>query len=79
MLYTHMASYDCIGNANYGCNVLRAFGVPTVVEYNICYDRWAGRHFMCAIYDTTGTWMTFTPEFDLPSNPNWETGAGKIL
>ena len=75
-LYAH-GLHDCIGNANYGCNVLRAFGVPTVVEYNICYDRWAGRHFMCAIYDTTGTWMTFTPEFDLPSNPNWETGAGK--
>ena len=68
--------HDCVGFANYACNILRACGIPSVIEYNVCYDRFGGRHFICAIYDSTKTWLTFSPESDLPEVPNWDKNNG---
>ena len=64
--------HDCVDIASYGCNILRACGIPTVVEYNVCYREWAGRHYHCSVYnDSTRKWECFTPESSLPGDGTW--------
>ncbi|MDD7303062.1 MAG: hypothetical protein PUG76_00755 [Prevotellaceae bacterium] len=57
--------HDCVDIASYGCNILRACGLPTAVEYNICYRSYEGRHYMVAVADS-GRWKVFNPESSLP-------------
>lgn len=65
--------HDCVDIASYGGNILRACGVPVVVEYNICYRYWAGRHFQCSIYDQhSQKWTPFSPESSLPEDGKWD-------
>lgn len=64
--------HDCIDIANYGCNILRACGLPVVVEYNICYRSLPGCHYHCSVYnDSIGTWQTFNAESSLPGDGDW--------
>ena len=64
--------HDCVDVASYGCNILRACGVPVVVEHNICYRSLSGRHYHCSVYnDSTDTWQTFNPESSLPGDGDW--------
>ena len=66
--------HACADIASYGCNILRACGVPTVVECNVSYREWADRHYHCSIYnDSTDTWESFNPESSLPNGSwSWE-------
>ena len=64
--------HDCVDIANYGCNILRACGLPVVVEHNICYRSLSGRHYHCSVYnDSTDTWQTFNAESSLPGDGDW--------
>ncbi|MDE5561745.1 MAG: hypothetical protein K2J00_08135, partial [Bacteroidaceae bacterium] len=64
--------HDCVDVASYGCNILRACGIPVVVEHNICYRSLPGRHYHCSVYDAyTGTWQTFNAESSLPGDGDW--------
>ena len=65
------SSHACIEIANYGCNILRACGIPTVVEFNICYRNFGGRHYHCNAYDTNKVWKTFNAESSLPGDGDW--------
>lgn len=71
---THMAGvydlysrdfHDCIDVASYGCNILRACGLPCAVEYNVSYRSLEGRHYMTAVLND-GKWQVFNPESSLP-------------
>lgn len=63
---------DCIDMANWGALTLRACGIPTVVEYNICYRSLSGRHYFCSIYNTSdSTWSSFNPESSIPGEKDW--------
>lgn len=57
--------YDCIGIAEYGCNILRACGLPVVVEFNAAYRDFTDKHYHCAVKDSSGNWQTFNPESSL--------------
>lgn len=64
--------HDCVDVASYGCNILRACGIPVVVEHNICYRSLSGRHYHCSVYsDSTDTWQTFNAESSLPGDGDW--------
>lgn len=64
--------HDCVDIASYGCNILRACGLPVVVEHNICYRSLPGRHYHCSVYnDSAGTWQTFNAESSLPGDGDW--------
>ena len=64
--------HDCIDIASYGCNILRACGIPVVVEYNICYRSLTSRHFHCSVYDKNHCkWYAFNPETMLPGDGDW--------
>lgn len=64
--------HDCVDVASYGCNILRACGLPVVVEHNICYRSLSGRHYHCSVYnDSTDTWQTFNAESSLPGDGDW--------
>ena len=70
-LYTN-SLHDCVDIASYGCNILRACGLPTVVEYNVCYRNLAGRHFHCCVWDADSSrWEPFNPESSLPGDGDW--------
>lgn len=65
--------HGCIDVASYGCNILRACGLPVVVEHNICYRSLSGRHYHCSVYnDSTDTWQTFNAESSLPGDGDWD-------
>lgn len=64
--------HGCVDVASYGCNILRACGLPVVVEHNICYRSLSGRHYHCSVYnDSTDTWQTFNAESSLPGDGDW--------
>ena len=64
--------HDCIDVASYGCNILRACGIPTVVEYNISYRNLPARHYHCCVYnDSLEQWQTFNAETSLPGDGDW--------
>lgn len=65
-LYSH-GFHDCVDIANYGCNILRACGLPLSVEYNMCYRYFGGRHYHCSLYQgPKDTGYAFSPESDVP-------------
>lgn len=65
--------HDCIDIASYGGNILRSCGIPIVVEYNICYRYWAGRHMQCSVYDRDlHKWTPFSPESSIPEDGKWD-------
>lgn len=59
--------HDCVDMAYYCASILRACGVPAVVEYNAAYRVKQGRHFMVNVLDDKGKWVAFSPENGLPS------------
>ena len=64
--------HTCADIANYGCNILRACGLPVVVEFNICYRSLPGRHYHCSVYnDSIDTWQPFNAESSLPGEGDW--------
>ena len=64
--------HDCVDVASYGCNILRACGLPVVVEFNVCYRNLSGRHYHCSVYnDSIKKWETFNPESSLPGDGDW--------
>lgn len=70
-LYTH-GKHDCVDIASYGCNILRACGLPTMVEYNVCYRNLSGRHYHCCLWNAaTEEWETFNAESSLPGDGDW--------
>lgn len=58
---------DCLDLSEYATQILRACGVPAVVEFNIAYKDWAARHFMVAILQPDKNWVTFSPESNVAS------------
>ncbi len=61
-IYVHDA-HDCTDVAVWGCNILRACGVPAVVENVAGYRDFLGKHFHCSVYDCdSGKWYPFNPE-----------------
>lgn len=71
-LYVH-GIHECTDIAVWGSNILRACGIPTVVENVIGYRDFAGKHFHCSLYDTdSGKWHPFNAESSLPGNFSFE-------
>lgn len=71
-MYTH-GIHDCVDVASYGCNILRSCGIPTALEYNICYRNLSGRHFHCSVLNSQNDrWEPFSPESALPGDGKWE-------
>ena len=71
-MYVH-GIHDCIDIAVWGCNILRACGVPTVVENVIGYRDFVGEHYYCSVYDAdSGKWLPFNAESSLPGNFSFE-------
>lgn len=63
---------DCVDIAHYGCNILRACGLPVVVEFNMSYLSLPGRHYHCDVwYDAKGEWRTFNAQSALPGDRDW--------
>ncbi len=63
---------DCVDIAHYGCNILRACGLPVSVEFNMSYLSLPGRHYHCNVwYDAKGEWRTFNPQSVLPGDKDW--------
>ena len=58
--------HDCIDQAEYCAQTLRACGVPAVVETNIAYRIWNTRHYMVAVRDEAGRWQPFNAEYGVP-------------
>lgn len=67
-LYTH-GKHDCVDVASYGCNILRACGIPVVVEFNVCYRNFSGRHYHCSVWNNAKAgWEDFNAESSLPGS-----------
>lgn len=73
------AGDDCVDIAAYGCTVLRACGIPVMVEFCDAYRQFAGRHYCCCTPDSTGEWLTFSPESSLPERGKWMDGFSMNL
>lgn len=63
--------HECTDIATFGCNILRACGIPVMIEYCSAFRDFAGRHFYCVIPDSTGKWITFNPESSVPGAGKW--------
>ena len=63
---------ECTDVAVIGCQILRACGLPVMVEFCNAYRDFPGRHFYCTVRDDRGRWWPFNPETSLP-------GEGKSL
>lgn len=61
---------DCIDQAEFCAQVLRACGIPAVVETNVAYRIWNSRHYMVAIRGGDGRWQPFNAEYDIPQPYN---------
>lgn len=72
-MYVHGA-HDCTDIAVWGCNILRACGIPVVVENVIGYRDFVGKHFHCSVYDTDSIkWFPFNAESSLPGNFSFDS------
>jgi len=72
-MYIH-GIHDCTDVSTYGCDILRACGIPVVVENVIGYRHFAGKHFHCSVYDTDSCkWYPFNAESSIPGNFSFET------
>lgn len=67
-MYVH-GIHDCTDIAVWGCNILRACGIPTVVEHVIGYRDFVGKHYHCSVYNLDSEkWNPFNAESSLPGN-----------
>lgn len=67
-MYVHGA-HECTDIAVWGCNILRACGIPVVVENVIGYRDFTGKHFHCSVYDSdSNSWHPFNAESSLPGS-----------
>lgn len=57
---------ECTDVAVAGCQILRACGLPVMVEFCNAYRNLPGRHFYCTVRDDRGRWWPFNPETSLP-------------
>ena len=72
-MYVHGA-HECTDIAVWGCNILRASGIPVVVENVIGYRDFTGKHFHCSVYDSDSSrWHPFNAESSLPGNFSFES------
>lgn len=72
-MYVHGA-HECTDIAVWGCNILRACGIPVVVENVIGYRDFTGKHFHCCMYDSdSNNWYPFNAESSLPGNFSFES------
>lgn len=53
---------DCINTANNACNILRACGIPLMVNFNTAYKELKGRHYFCSFLDDNKEWRHFNPQ-----------------
>ncbi len=53
--------FDCVSTSSNACNIFRACGLPTVVDYTIRFKEYQGRHFHCVSLDTLGKWHRYDP------------------
>lgn len=67
--------HECLDHAAYGCAVLRACGIPVMIEFCDAYRDFAGRHFYCVTLDSNRRWQTFNPESSLPGEGGWVLGV----
>ena len=68
--------HDCTDIATWGCDILRACGIPTVVENVIGYRDFVGKHYHCSVYDTDKSkWYPFNAESSLPGELSFEDPA----
>lgn len=67
---------DCICIANNACNVFRACGIPTAVDYNISFREKGFRHFHCIFPDSTADPVYFNKTINFDTlNPNATASA----
>ena len=72
-MYIHGA-HECTDIAVWGCNILRACGIPVVVENVIGYRDFTGKHFHCSVYDSNSNhWHPFNAESSLPGDFSFES------
>lgn len=57
--------HDCVSTADYCASILRSCGIPAMVEYNVAYKFWLGRHYHVSVKTNKG-WETFSPESEIP-------------
>ena len=71
-MYVH-GVHDCTDIAVWGCNILRACGIPAFVENVIGYRDFVGKHYHCSAYDAdSGKLRPFNAESSLPGNFSFE-------
>lgn len=72
-LYVH-GVHDCTDIAVWQCNILRACGIPMVVENVIGYRDFTGKHYHCSVYNCdSSTWHPFNAEYSLPDDFSFES------
>lgn len=62
---------DCAETARYGADILKACGIPVMVEFCYLYRSFGGRHFYCTARDSAGEWQTFNAVTSLPGQGDW--------
>ena len=63
---------DCLDIAHYGCMLLRAYGVPTVVDHVVGFRQLPERHYFCCLYNTAkDEWQGFNAEGSLPGDSDF--------
>ena len=63
---------DCLDIAHYGCMLLRAYGVPTVVYHVVGFRQLPDRHYFCCLYNTEKKeWQGFNAEGSLPGDSDF--------
>lgn len=62
---------DCVEQCELECNVLRACGIPTVIDINIGNREFVGQHHHIVIIDTLGQPHPFHGEAGYPKGKGW--------
>lgn len=62
-------THECTDIAVWNCNIMRAIGIPCVVESVAGYRDLTGRHYHCSVYDSDSSkWHAFNAESSLPGS-----------
>lgn len=62
----------CLDIAHYGCMLLRAYGVPTVVDHVVGFRQLPDRHYFCCLYNAAEKkWQGFNAEGSLPGDSDF--------
>ena len=62
----------CLDIAHYGCMLLRAYGVPTVVDHVVGFRQLPDRHYFCCLYNAERKeWQGFNAEGSLPGDSDF--------